>query len=351
MADLTPDELLADAIINHTLNLFRLSASQVAEIFKRLKAMEAQLIKELAVPLISDSSKSEINAILKGSNDIIESYYNSISDDFDVPVLGDAVANVTASALEISLGVEAASVPTQAYFDAMAGNILIGSSPTSGGSSMAAYWQAQSDAMKFKYSAQVRQGLANAETNGQIIARIAGKRGVPGIMDIARRDAASLVQTSVQAVANAARLATFQKNSDVLLGVEQISTLDSHTSLICIAYSGGKWNLDGEPIEGTTLPFLGGPPRHFNCRSVLVGISRNPAFRNAPSTRASDEGQISSKTTFDDFLKRKNAAYVDEMLGAGRAQLWRDGKITLKDLVSGQGRPLTLAELQSKFAP
>lgn len=350
MADQTPDEILADEILHHTLNLFRLSASEVAATIKRLKEMEARLIKELAAPLLSDSGRRQINSILKNSNEIIDDYYHGIETDFAVPDLAKTVADATANSLEVALGVEAASVPTQAFFDALQGNILIGSSDTAGGSSMAAYWQAQSTAMQFKYAAQVRQGISNAETNGQIIARVAGSRALPGIMEIAKRDAASLVQTSVQAVANAARLATFRKNSDVVLGVEQISTLDSHTSLICLAYSGATWDLDGNPIEGTVLPFLGGPPRHFNCRSVLVGISRDPLFRRMAGTRASDVGQVDDKITFDQFLKNKSQSYVDEMLGKGRADLWRNGKITLKDLVNGQGRPLSLEELQAKFS-
>lgn len=344
MADLTPDEILADEILHHTLNLFRLSAAEVAATLKRLKAMETRLIQELAAPLLTDAGKREINAILKNSNEIIDDYYHGISENIDVPVLADTVATATGTALEVALGVDAAGLPTQAYFDALASDVLISGSPA------AEWWSAQSEAMKFKFAAQLRQGLTNGETNGQIIARIVGKRGVPGIMDIARRDAASLVQTSVQAVANSSRLAVFQKNSDVLLGVRQLSTLDSHTSLICIAYSNACWDLEGKPILGTVLPFNGGPPRHFNCRSVLVGISNNSAIANRAGTRASDEGQIDRKTSFDDFLKRKSTAYVDEMLGKGRADLWRNGSITLKDLVNGQGRPLTLDELKAKFA-
>lgn len=341
--DLTPDEILADAVINHTLNLFRLSASEVAATLKRLKAMEGRLIKELSAPLLTDSSKREINAMLRNSNDIIDDYYNGVQGEFDFPELGKTVAKITADSIEVSLGVEAAKLPTQNYFKALNSDTLIQGSPA------ADWWGEQSRQLQFKFAAQVRQGLANAETNAQIVARIVGKRGVPGIMDVAKRDAQSLVQTSVQAVANSARLATFKQNSDVLLGVRQLSTLDSHTTLICIAYSNAKWDLEGNPIEGTTLPFNGGPPRHFNCRSVLVGISKNAAIRNRQGTRASDEGQIDRNITFDDFLKRKSKAYVDEMLGKGRADLWRAGKITLKDLVSGQGRPLTLAELKAKF--
>jgi hypothetical protein len=149
--------------------------------------------------------------------------------------------------------------------------------------------------------------------------------------------------------ANAARLESFRNNSDVLLGVRQISTLDSHTCLICIAYSNAEWDLDGKPINGTVLPFLGGPPRHFNCRSVLVGISKSSILRNHTGTRASDEGQIDRKISFDDFLKRKSPEYVDEMLGAGRAQLWRDGKIRCCDLLNDKGSVLSLAELHHLF--
>lgn len=151
------------------------------------------------------------------------------------------------------------------------------------------------------------------------------------------------------AEANAARLAVFRKNADILLGVEQISTLDSHTCLICIAYSNGQWDLDGNPINGTTLPFDGGPPRHFNCRSVLVGISKNILFRDRQGTRASDEGQLNRKITFDEFLKRKSQTYIDEMLGKGRADLWRKGKITCRDLLNNEGRIISLEELRAQF--
>jgi hypothetical protein len=197
--------------------------------------------------------------------------------------------------------------------------------------------------------------LAFGETNQQIIKRIVGSPSVPGIMDTARANAASLVQTSVQTVANDARLATFKENSDLIKGVKQISTLDSHTSLICIAYSGGEWDLDGNPINGTTLPFNGGPPRHFNCRSVLVPITKTfrelgiPIDEPQPTTRASTDGPVSAKTTFDDFLKRKGQAFQDEVLGKGRADLWRTGKMTLSQLVNGEGNPLTLEELRSKY--
>lgn len=347
---MTVDDKLRDEVLHQTLNLFRYSAGQVAAIAKRLKAMEAELVKQLSQPLTSETTKAEIKQILANSEKIIGDYYGGIQQELDLGDLGKTVAKRTVGSLELVLGQDALSLPTDAYFNSLASNVLIQGSPA------AEWWNAQEANTTLKFAQQVRQGLANAETNQQIIGRIVGTRIQPGVMTVARRDAATLVQTSVQAVANDARLNTFKKNSDVIAGVRQISTLDSHTSLICIAYSGQCWDLDGKPIRGSSLPFNGGPPRHFNCRSVLAPLTKTfkelgiDAPEPKATTRASDAGPISAKTDFNAFLNSKSQGYVDEMLGKGRAQLWRDGKITLKDLVDGQGRPLTTAALKAKFA-
>ena len=345
-----PDDKLRDDVLHHTLNLFRLSASQVTATMRRLKAMEKQLISELAQPLLTDAKKSEIKAVLANAEDIISDYYADIESKLNAGKVAETVASASRNSLTVALGLEAASMPTQAYFKSVASDVLIQGSPAK------EWWKAQARDTAFKFSAAVRQGLINNETNQQIIGRIVGTRAVPGVMDIARKHAASLVQTSVQAVANDARLATFRQNSDVVSAIMQVSTLDSHTSDICMAYSGATWDLDGNPLNGSP-DFNGGPPRHFNCRSVLVPITKS--FRELgidideprATTRASDEGQVKADMSFDTFLKRKGEDFQNEMLGEGRADLWRDGKITLRDLVSGQGRPLTLEELQTKFNP
>ena len=128
-----------------------------------------------------------------------------------------------------------------------------------------------------------------------------------------------------------------------------------HNSPTCIAYSGAEWDLSGNPINGTRLPFNGGPPRHFNCRSALVGITKT--FRElgididepAIGTRASADGQIRADTTFAEFLDRKGKAFQDEVLGPGRAELWRKKVITLNQLLDQRGNPLTLEELRKKY--
>jgi len=221
------------------------------------------------------------------------------------------------------------------------------------GAPSAKWWAKQSDDLAFKFSNQVRQGVAQNETVQQIVRRVAGskKLGIPGVMDTSRRNAFSLIHTSVQQVSNDARMATFKENSDVVKGMRQLSTMDSHTSDICLAYSGAEWDIDGTPINGNTLPFNGGTPRHWGCRSVITPITLT--FRelgiDAPEpkgTRASDEGQIRSDITMTEFLKNKPKSYVDDLSGPGRSKMFLDGKLTLPELLNFSGRPLSLDALK-----
>jgi hypothetical protein len=68
-------------------------------------------------------------------------------------------------------------------------------------------------------------------------------------------------------------------------------------------------------------------------------------LEEADTTRASKLGQIDSKISFDKFLNMLSKSEQNEQLGLGRAELWRDGKISLVQLLDATGRELTLGEL------
>ncbi|MBC8392615.1 MAG: hypothetical protein H8E17_08640, partial [Deltaproteobacteria bacterium] len=271
-------------------------------------------------------------------------------------LLGLARSEAQATAQSFAaIGLDAA-LPTEAALKALVNDALIEGAP------IKAWWSKQADNTAFFFNSAVRQeyqtavsrGMSLNETVQQIVRRIIGspRLGTPGIMETSRRGATALVHTSIQQVANDARLATFKANDDVIKGVQQLSTLDSKTTAICVAYSGASWDLDGNPINGTTLPFNGGPPRHWNCRSVLTAITKTYKelgidIPEAPKgTRASDEGQVRSDITMTEWLKSKPTAYVDDLLGPGRSKLFLDGKITLQQLVDQTGRELTLEQLR-----
>ena len=245
-----------------------------------------------------------------------------------------------------SIGLEA-SLPSEATLKALVNGSLIEGAPS------AKWWAKQSDDLAFKFSNQVRQGVAQNETVQQIVRRVAGSKrlGIPGIMDVSRRNASALVHTSIQQVAADAKLATFKANADVVKGTRFLATFDSHTSAQCIAHSGAEWDLEGNAIKGG-FPFEP-PPLHFNCRSTLVPITLT--FKElgidvpeVKGTRASDLGQVKSDLSFDGFLKRHSTEYQDDLLGPGKAALWREKKITLTDLMGQSGRPLSLDALKGK---
>jgi hypothetical protein len=58
-------------------------------------------------------------------------------------------------------------------------------------------------------------------------------------------------------------------------------------------------------------------------------------------------GEPAPRQSFDDFLKKQTKEFQDRLLGVQKAQLWRDGKITLNDLVDQSGRPLSVDELRA----
>ena len=180
--------------------------------------------------------------------------------------------------------------------------------------------------------------------------------GEQGILKASAANARALVHSSVQAVANAARLASFQQNADLIECLVWLSTLDSHTCLLCAMRDLHEYTLDGQEPIGHTHEWAGGPGAiHFSCRCVLS--TRTKSFKDlgieldepGESTRPSDGGAVSSKMNFASFLASKDKAWRAEYLGPGRAEMYEAGKITLNDLMNLKGRKLTLEELAAKY--
>ena len=195
----------------------------------------------------------------------------------------------------------------------------------------------------------IRAGINNGLTSQQIAQNLRSN-----VFKGSQAQAQALVSTGITAVSNKARMESFASNKDVLKGYQQVSTFDSRTSDICIAYAGMAWDFEGNPLnEQTTLPFNGGPPRHFNCRSTLVPVTKSfeelglGTQKKIPEgTRASMDGQIPADTTFPQWLRTKPKSFQDKLLGPARAKLWRGNKITLNQLVDMRGNPLTVEQLR-----
>lgn len=331
---------MIDDILAFQLDLMRVSAQTRREVLPVLDDLE----KELFQLILAGGDTIKPRRLLAQSNQAIDDYYAQAQGVLDLGDLPAITADATKSALAsvIPVGINVA-LPTAGYLAKLSDEVLVNGAVTS------AWWKKQANDVKFRFAGQVRQGLAAAENNQQIIERI------KPVLAASRREAAALVQTSVAAVANAARQAAFEENNELISRYMWLSSLDGHVCIFCAARADKTWTADGKKPIGHALPWRV-PPIHFNDRCVIVPITKTwrelgaDIDEPAPGQRASSDGPLPDSTTFDDFLKRKGAAFQDEVLGPGRADMWRRGDITLQDLIGGDGRPLTLAQLRAKYA-
>lgn len=392
------EQWLMEMLLAQDIAMLRAEADIKAKVIALLMAMQRNLVSLIAnSPDVSELTKAVRNTLLRDATAVIDEYYAKAQLELDLRLVAEveslatkdalmklvdmtpgaplpaapelraaieavrlaaaASESATAAAIEIRLGV---ALPTENYLKTLASNALIQGAPSRD------WWARQAADTVFKLRAEISTGAAIGETNQQIIKRIVGEQvtakapagfiGPPGVMPLARKNAAAIVQTAMATVGAEARRKSFELNRDLTNGIQQVSVLDSHTSLTCVAYDGAQWDHEYQPMGGNDLPYNGGIPRHWNCRSAEIAVMKT--FREmgidldepAAGTRASSNGQIDAKTTFADYLKLKGAAYQDEVLGPGRAELFRAGKLSPRDLLDASGNPLKLSVLREQYA-
>jgi hypothetical protein len=140
-------------------------------------------------------------------------------------------------------------------------------------------------------------------------------------------------------------------------GVQWISTLDSRTTKICQALDGLTWDLDLKPIGHNHV--FPGATAHWGCRSTQVPLlkdwnelitdKRVAAALNAfdKGTRASIGGQVPDTTSYQSWLEKRTPDQQLEILGKGRYEMFKQGKMNLVDMIDQTNNPRTLAQLQN----
>jgi hypothetical protein len=299
--------------------------------------------------------RAQMERLLREVNKIIEQGFGEIANEqiTSLKEYAPLAAAAAVEALNEAAGVMLVRIPN--HLSAGAANQIIMGAPSKD------WWQGQTVRMQQNFSREVRQGFVAGDTTEQIVQRLVGKRArgdspaLPGVVDISRRDARSLVHTSVQAVASEARREAFDSNDDIVIGVRQVSTLDSRTTIQCMARDKKQWDRERKPV-GHKIPYRGGVGHlHWGCRSTEVPVTKPlvidgvefGGFRG--SERASMDGPVDSSLCFEDWMNRKSPAFLDETLGRGRAELYRAQKLTLSDLLDQRGNPLSLDQLKQKY--
>lgn len=242
------------------------------------------------------------------------------------------------------------------------------------GSPLSEWWANQERGVRTSIRRELEIGLGQGETVDDLVRRVRGRavgskfvdgkrvtRFAGGTLRIFTRQAEAIVRTAVNQISNDALFETFSSNPEVTTSYRYTATLDARTSDICIS-------LDGQEFEYTD-PNRRQPPQHFACRSTMVPIvnfeelgldtpiAAKRAVKTGPSVSRTGEtvnlkktGPVPATTDYAGWLRKQNDAAQNEILGVGRANLFRSNKLDLRTIVRKDNSTVSLADLQKRNA-
>lgn len=195
----------------------------------------------------------------------------------------------------------------------------------------------------------VKQGMI--ENKAMInIARDLGKSGLLA----STVQLQTLTRTAITETSNYVSNTTYKLNDDVVQGYQYVATLDSRTSLICARLDGKIYSLNNKNAPQ--------PPQHFNCRSTTIPViksanqllnTKNNRLQKrkiaglSDSRRASINGQVPAKTTYEEWLKNQSNEVKLAVLGnQKRVTLFNSGKVKFSQFSNKDGKLISLKQLE-----
>jgi len=347
------NDAMVDLLMERAIDLLRLEAGTRDKVVVLLDDLEREIVAKLAAmdptgPARVQYQRLRLTKLLAQIDASIKATYR-LNDTLlaqEIREVVDIEATWTASAINSSVQADFADIGiTRGLLTTLISDVLIQGAPTK------EWWGRQAAGLSDKFADEMRRGVAIGENNGALVKR------ARGVMDLARSSAERLVRSSVQTAANAARESTYEQNTDLISALQWSATLDTRTSIWCITRDGHTYDVKTHEPQDDGPPWLDGPGAlHWGCRSTSVpvlkswrdlGIDENEV---PETTRASMDGQVAVGLTFEQWLRKQTVARQDDVLGQGKADLWRSGKITFRDLLDQNGRPLTTEQLRAKAA-
>lgn len=377
MASQNFTDLVVDAVLAHTLDLFRYDSGIRVKVLRLLDALKFETLQQLAMIDVENVGarikRQRLEMVLSELEAIIKKYYRQMAEVSAEGLTGLSETETLFATKSVNTIAGVTILPayklTDSFVKALVSDVLIEGSPTK------EWWARQATGTLERFKDQVRIGVGLGEANSKIIQRVLGNstgrykkvtladgtvKSVAiysgGMVETSRRNAESLVRSSVQAISNAARMTVYEENEDLILGYQALVVLDGKTSLICIGRSKAVWDVEGNPLEGVDYPMPGPPPWHWNCRTILIPILKSwqdlsGKIKRAPegAIQASMDGQVAAELTFEKWMQSQSKEFQVKRLGKTRYQWWKEGKLDLKDLVDQYNRILTLDELMAKI--
>lgn len=369
-----PDKIFASTIRDQAF-ADKYSLALNKEVQSLLSAAQGDIVAALAKndptsPTMTKWKQARLETLNKDITKIVDSTYKNVNSTTNNGLMkvGNLQTGATAAGINKAIGVDIFNVTiTPSDVKAIVGNTLID------GRTIGGWWNKQSAELKSKLAASmadgtkaIQIGMVEGEGIGGLVKRIIGSKTTPGIMDVSKREAEALVRTSVMQVSGAVRQEMYKDNADVLDGIEVVATLDNRTTPLCRALDGKRFDMNLKPI-GHGMPYPGGPPFHWNCRSTIIPLVKSfaelagSASKLSPAQiaeldanvpigqRASMHGPVSANQTYQSWLKDQPRSVQEDILGKTRYKLWSENKLDVGDLVTNTGHSLTLKELRYRY--
>jgi SPP1 gp7 family putative phage head morphogenesis protein len=393
----TANENLFDALTRHQIGLRRLGGGEFQAILSLLeksdKELEAMLRERLprGETFTTERMKKLRDDIKVLRKELFSSIKSRTRDDFiDLAKAEQTfIKNIMDAVMPVSL--EYAVVSTDAL------SAIVRTQPFAGGANaantLADWWSKLEKVDQSRILDAIQLGNAQNETIDQVVRRVRKSTGM------ARINAEAIVRTATNHVSDASRDLFFNENLDIAQAYRWNSTLDGRTSAICRARDGHFAPVGDKPLTLTPKlhPPTARPPAHTGCRSnrTLVldadGIAniipdrpfvrdtrtrrmRELDFRTEAKEKAGNKwkelsprerqelvsdlkrqwardniGSVPATVNYDEWLRRQPIAFQDNVLGKGKAELFRKGA-KLDTFVDRQGQELTLKQLKQRHS-
>jgi SPP1 gp7 family putative phage head morphogenesis protein len=377
------NEVLFDRAVRHHVSLLRFAEGQAEAIAAVLQEAEDDLLGQITAAMARGASAARMEAVLASILERRLEVLGEGGDQLQEALHGLAEADVDweSSALQgaVPIQLNLATVPLETV--RAAAMSPINGLPLKG-------WLdgiAASDAQRLQQA--VNLAVVQGQTIDDLVRRIRGTKAngfQDGVLSTTTRNAQALARTAVSHVSNQARELVWDANEDIVQALRWTATLDGRTTTLCMGRDGHMVPIGGSPLpEGAVqlLPEGARPPAHFNCRSLMVAvldglaIAGNRPFVADARTRAKREadfrkeaksegktlqqvrsewaaskvGTVPADTTADAWMRRQPKAFQDEVLGPGKAEVFRGG-LPLARFNDASGRSLTLDELRGELS-
>lgn len=348
------NQKLLDTVLKTQTEMIQVSRDHYEkDILPILNKTRVQLVKELTKQSVENPERARI--LFAQTNSLINNAYEQLSEvDRNKRI---QVAKLTSERMTNMLNAEVpkiAKVLSLERLERIADRTVFGSE---GSKHTAGYWwKRQAKYLQNKYSSEVSGLIASDTSYSEIVRTIRGTREnnyVDGIMNATYRQAKALARSSVLSVNNQARLDVYEANQDIIKGIQWNASLDGRTTMICISLDGKIWTLpDYEPVDHSFgFP---GATAHFACRSTQITILKSYEEITGIKRKRIDEagkksefrGAVPKDASWSGFMRRQDADFQDKVLGKTRGKLYRQGKLSLDDLINKDFEPVNIKDLE-----